>query len=361
MSVVLLDGANGHELKRILNASQTSCSDAAIMQAAQALHSEYIAAGADVITTNTFLCTPLHCSNDIKSVRANVIAGVRVAVAAAAAARDEGRGRAVRVAGCVPPLGECYITPVNDEEESVRQYEIILSAMLMSDDDPNDENDEGNADGRWSERTDAAGMSGVSIVLAETLSTSAEGIAVLRALDSVLSRRQQSVDVDVWVSFSLDDGDDRDGKGCSEQRLRGGESLSDAISALMRAAKTLRRCKPPSAVLVNCSEMEVCLDAVRALKAGSGCTALVGIYPNAFMTPTGTWLRAGGVRDTPTGLSTALMPSEEFARSLARAVDLGADVVGGCCGTTPAYMRAAYESVRAREKESADGDVQSQL
>ncbi|MBE7077578.1 MAG: homocysteine methyltransferase [Clostridiales bacterium] len=38
--------------------------------------------------------------------------------------------------------------------------------------------------------------------------------------------------------------------------------------------------------------------------------------------------------------------AEEFAQEMAHFVELGARLVGGCCGTTPAYIRALYEKTR---------------
>jgi len=32
------------------------------------------------------------------------------------------------------------------------------------------------------------------------------------------------------------------------------------------------------------------------------------------------------------------MGAEEFARHIKRLIDAGANLVGGCCGTTPAYI-----------------------
>lgn len=40
------------------------------------------------------------------------------------------------------------------------------------------------------------------------------------------------------------------------------------------------------------------------------------------------------------------MTPEEFARSMKRLVDLGASIVGGCCGTTPDFIRALAKVIR---------------
>ena len=40
------------------------------------------------------------------------------------------------------------------------------------------------------------------------------------------------------------------------------------------------------------------------------------------------------------GLPVYSMGAEEFGEHMKRLIDAGADIVGGCCGTTPAYIRA---------------------
>ena len=363
--LILLDGASGHELKRRLDSIDSSCSTPEATLAAQKLHEEYIDAGASVICTNTFLCTMHHISDDedddedddddddmnawhqrSEKLQRSIKAGVRAALLAV-----QGNER-VRVAGCVPPLGECYVKPAVDEEESLKQYTDIVRAMLMSTKLSDDDGQKKTREMR----------NQVDIVLAETLSTSAEACAILRALDTVLTHRETEIDGDtgiprrlkvpeVWVSFTLDDGDEiersaRDGTNIPQ--LRGGELLRDAIDAVMRVAATLHANVTPRALLLNCSSMDVSLDALRVLREESDQRRdgfLIGIYPNAFNTPTGTWLRGGAARDAPSGSCTLLVPEKEFAHILTLARDAGASIIGGCCGTTPSYMRVVYNSL----------------
>ena len=46
------------------------------------------------------------------------------------------------------------------------------------------------------------------------------------------------------------------------------------------------------------------------------------------------------------GMAHYSMAPDAFARAMARLVDAGASVVGGCCGTSPDYIRALREVVR---------------
>jgi len=45
------------------------------------------------------------------------------------------------------------------------------------------------------------------------------------------------------------------------------------------------------------------------------------------------------------GESTFDMDEKEFVRNMTRVIKAGANIIGGCCGTTPAYMKALYDTV----------------
>ncbi|MFQ7288534.1 MAG: homocysteine S-methyltransferase family protein [Lacrimispora saccharolytica] len=46
---------------------------------------------------------------------------------------------------------------------------------------------------------------------------------------------------------------------------------------------------------------------------------------------------------TPTGEAVYSMNAEDYARHMKVLVDAGAGVIGGCCGTTPEYIRLLAE------------------
>ena len=48
------------------------------------------------------------------------------------------------------------------------------------------------------------------------------------------------------------------------------------------------------------------------------------------------------------GMAHYSMGPEDFARAMAKLVDAGATVVGGCCGTDPSYIRALKRAVMNR-------------
>jgi S-methylmethionine-dependent homocysteine/selenocysteine methylase len=135
----------------------------------------------------------------------------------------------------------------------------------------------------------------VDLVLIETMNTEREARI---ALEQVLAAGGRA-----WVSFV-----------CQEDaRLLSGEPLAAAARAV--------EADGADAVLVNCTALEPTEACLRALR--DACDGPIGAYPN--LEP-----RRGG----------AISP-DHFAATLGGWHDeLGATLLGGCCGTTPAHIAA---------------------
>lgn len=246
----------------------------------QAVHEDYVAAGARVITANTFRC-------NLRCLRANGLedAGLawmtHAAVGVATAVRNSSGGR-VRVAGSVAPVEDCYRPDLVPPDDELREEHRWLVVELL--------------------------RAGVDLVLAETMNTVREArIAVGEAV---------AAGAETWVSFVCG----------PDARLLSGEPLAEAA----RAAQD----EGASAVLVNCTRPED----VDACLAVLGDTAAVpfGVYPNVED-------RSGLPRwgHVDRHVSADVGP-EEFAELVARwHTELGASLLGGCCGTTPAHLAAA--------------------
>ena len=107
--------------------------------------------------------------------------------------------------------------------------------------------------------------------------------------------------------------------------LLGGEPLADAVRRVEAAGV--------DAILVNCTgvdAMTVCLDTL------SRTTSLpIGCFPNV------------GSPDlsSVTWRFDASMTPERFAHEGLTWVQAGAQIVGGCCGTGPAHIRALRDSL----------------
>lgn len=142
----------------------------------------------------------------------------------------------------------------------------------------------------------AAGVDGV---LVETMNSVREAVAAAAAVSAR--------GAPLLISFVCGSG----------ARLLSGESLADALGAVARFE--------PDCVAVNClppSAVGPCLPVLAA--AGRP----FGVYANLGAPGPGAGPRAE-----------ALTP-REFAAEAARWLDAGARLLGGCCGTTPAHLRA---------------------
>ncbi|MBM4047010.1 MAG: methionine synthase, partial [Planctomycetes bacterium] len=85
----------------------------------------------------------------------------------------------------------------------------------------------------------------------------------------------------------------------------------------------------------NCGQgIEQMIGVVRQMRAATDLPILV--EPNA------------GLPRLSQGRTVYAQTPEEMVRSLDALLDAGANIVGGCCGTTPAHIRLIAERVRAR-------------
>ena len=245
-----------------------------------ALHREYIEAGAEVVTLASYSATPERLARDGQGLRFESLQGA--ALDAARRARDAAGRAEVRIAGSLPPLvGSYHPETMPAEEVALASYRRIVECQAP----------------------------GVDLILCETMASVDEArVAATAALESGLP---------VWVALTVDD--DRSG------RLRSGESIAAARTALEPLGI--------AALLLNCSTPEA-IDA--AWPALAGASLPVGAYANAFTSVTA--LEPGG---TVAALEarTDLGP-DAYAERAARWVAGGASIVGGCCETTPAHVRA---------------------
>ncbi len=283
---VLLDGGMGRELRRrgvtILDTIWSANALVVAPEAVRQVHEDYIAAGADIITTNSYGVIRGDLAKEgieHRFAELNDLAG-RLAVEA----RDRS-GRPAAIAGSLPPLRGSYRPDlVGPFEEIEPQYREQAECLLPH----------------------------VDLFLCETMSSAAEAFAAATAA----ARTGKPV----WVSWTLDE--DRSG------RLRSGETVAQAAAALGYL--------PVSAFLVNCCPPESITAAMPALAAvGRGP---VGGYANTFRAVPRDWTLDG---DKP---GDGLLPMREdldpdaYARHAKGWHEAGARILGGCCGTGPAHI-----------------------
>ena len=285
---VILDGGMGRELRfRGVETLSTIWSANALLVAPEVVrqvHEDYIAAGARVITTNTYGIIRHELAREGVEHRLrelNELAG-QLAVEARDAAPHEGW-----VAGSLPPLNGSYrpdrVWPFEKAEPLYREQAEILAPY-------------------------------VDLFICETMSSSAEAVAAATAACATGKP--------VWVSYTLHE--NRSG------RLRSGETISEAVAALADL--------PISGFLANCCAPEAITAALPEL--GATGVPYVGGYANTFTPVPETWtLDGSGPTDRFLDLRTDLDPATYLTHAAAWWAS-GATVVGGCCGTRPAHIAA---------------------
>ena len=281
--VVLTDGGMGQELLRRSGAEPTPLWSAQVMmdrpELVTALHADFIAAGARVITINAYSATPERLARDGLG---DMFAPLQArAIDAAKAARDAS-GRDIAIAGCLPPLYGSYQPHLRTSfDETLAIYRRIVA-----------------------EQADE-----VDLILCETMASAEEGRAAALAATECGKP--------VWVSWTLSDDD--------PPKLRGGDTIDEASAALSDLLVSAR--------LVNCSRPETIDSAMPELVALGGP---VGAYANGF-SAVGP-LKIGGtvkVLDARADLG-----PEAYADYALGWVELGAAIVGGCCEVGPAHIAA---------------------
>lgn len=283
---VLLDGGMGRELHfRGVAVPETIWSAGALMtdpDVVRQIHRDYIAAGADIITTNTYGVI----RTDLAKVglEDRFVELMTYACRLAVEARDAS-SRNVLIAGSLPPLRGSFrpdLVGPEDEIETFYREQVALMAPH------------------------------IDFFLCETMSSAAEGRAAARAACGTGKP--------VWVAWTLHE--DRSGN------LRSGESIDEAAAALEDF--------PVSGYLANCCAPESITRAIPRL-AATGAD-WIGGYANTFAPIPPDWT-LGGKKETDglLALRTELDP-ESYGRHVADWLAAGATVVGGCCGTRPAHI-----------------------
>ena len=279
--IALLDGGVGQELHRRSRRPSAPLWSAQVMidepELVETVHLEFIEAGAQVITVNSYSATPHRLARTGRSGMFETLQDA--ALRAAQAARDRS-GRDILIAGCLPPLAASYrpdLTP--SEDVCLADYRRIVAAQADR----------------------------VDLFLCETLATVTEArIATLAACESGRT---------VWTALTVDDADGT--------VLRSGEPVADGALAALDAGA--------AAILVNCSIPEA---VARALPALAGIGAPLGAYANGFVSVAA--LEPGGTVDVLEARDD--LGPEAYALYALDWAAAGATVLGGCCEIGPAHI-----------------------
>ncbi|HZZ84312.1 MAG TPA: methionine synthase [Anaeromyxobacteraceae bacterium] len=260
----------------------------------EAIHGRYFAAGCDVVETNTFGSSRLKLDEYGLGHRTYEV-NFRAAILARRAAERHATASHPRfVAGSMGPTG--MLPSASDP---------ALSAITPD-----------ALEKIFAEQARGLVEGGVDAVIIETQQDILELRAAVLAVDAV--RREALRDVFVIAQPTLID---------QNGRMLLGTDIASALATLERL--------PVDAVGLNCStgpaEMR---ESVRLLCERS--SKLVSVLPNA------------GLPENVDGKAVYKLSPAALAEALAGFVtELGVDLVGGCCGTTPAHMRAVVERLAA--------------
>jgi methionine synthase I (cobalamin-dependent)/5,10-methylenetetrahydrofolate reductase len=249
------------------------------------IHEEYLQAGAEILETNTFGANRFRLARHGLAGKVAEInaAGVRIARQAVNHFKEKQAGEAW-VAGAIGPLG-------------VRLEPLGKTGL-----------DEARA--AFAEQITALKNAGADLLIVETMP------ALNEAREALLAAHEAAPDLPVLTMVTVDD----------ESNCLDGSSPAHAAAVLSEWGA--------DAVGVNCSSgPATVLTAIEAMRAAT--TLPIAAMPNA------------GLPRAIEGRNIYLCSPEYMASFARKAVDAGAQMVGGCCGTTPNHIRAMRSAMRA--------------
>jgi len=282
--IIILDGAIGSEMLR-RGVTWEGHKVESEPDAIRAIHADYIRAGADVVSTNTFQLARRSYANhfadlehmrhigavDLES-RAPLL--IREGVKRATEARDQTGRSEVCIAGAMTTLDWCFRPDQAPSVEDMRaEYRETVQAFK-----------DGGAD----------------LMLFETFNSSREARTALEAA--------RQVGIPAWVGFVCD------WKG----KLLNGETTDQVCAALAGAE--------PDVLLFNCAPVPDITLALREMA-------------KTYRKPLGGYAHVGRF-DPPDWMFTDEYPPDQYLKAASEWAALGAQVLGGCCGTTPMHIEA---------------------
>ena len=292
-TVTILDGGMGRELERRgAPFKQPEWSALAMMEAPEIVkdvHKSFIEAGSRVITTNSYALVPFHIGEDVFKQRA-----FELAVDSAKVARQavEETGKEVKVAGSLAPLFGSYRADLYQADRAEEIARPLITALAPH----------------------------VDLWLNETQSLLAEALLMKKLVDELDGEKKP-----YWVSFTLEDAEPT-----TEPCLRSGETVVDAVKAMVAAGV--------DGILFNCCQPEIIADAITVTKqtlAALNKVLAIGAYANAFPPQPKDATANDGLDEVRADLT-----PESYLVWAEKWCELGATLIGGCCGIGPDHIKA---------------------
>lgn len=282
--IIILDGGIGSEMLR-RGVSWEGHKVESEPDAIRSIHADYLRAGADVITTNTFQLARrsfLGHFADLDHLRrvgaadleTRATALIREGVNRALEAREKTRRPEVSIAGSMTTLEWCFRPDMAPTGDAMRA--------------------------EYGETIRAFKDAGADLMLFETLNSVREARVALQAA--------REVGVPGWMSFVCD----------WNGRLLSGETMTQVRAGLASLE--------PDVLLFNCAPPPDITLALRELSRD-------------YRRPRGAYAHVGRF-DPPDWMFTDEFPPEKYLAVCREWATLGAQVLGGCCGTTPMHIEA---------------------
>ena len=262
------------------------------------IHSDYFAAGADIVETNTFSSTSIgmadyRCEPFVRDINLAAVACARRAAQRAEAATP---GRHCFVAGAIGPLNRTLsMSPdVNRPDYRAVTWDQVVTA--------------------YTEQINALLDGGVDALLVETIFDTLNSKAALFAIEQIFDQRGNDARVPVMISVTITD---------ASGRTLSGQTIGAFYTSVAHAK--------PFSVGINCALGGAAMRPyVEELSRLAEC--YVTCYPNAGLPNA-----FGGYDETP----------EDMAKVLGEFAANGwVNLVGGCCGSTPSHIAAIAKAVK---------------
>ena len=287
--ILILDGAMGTMLQRKGLQGNSESFNLTNPETIGEIHNEYVEAGADIITANSF------SANSISQSEYNLAekAGQMAEAAARIARKAVGEApRKVWVAGSLGPTSKSLSLAQNINDPVFRPYSFDEMAEAF------ERQIRGLING------------GVDLLLFETCFDALNTKAALYALGHI----PEAKDIPVMISASMSD--------------KSGRTLTgQTMEAFYRS---IQHCNPLSFGL-NCSlGAEEMIPLIAEVASFAACA--VSCYPNAGLPN-----EMGEYDESPSRMAVSV-------RKMALAGSV--NIVGGCCGTTPEHIKAVAEAVK---------------
>ncbi len=289
--IKILDGGTGVEIRRrgyeVPYFTESIWSAQSLIdnpEIVEQIHYDYINAGAEYITINNYSLTQPILSRAKIENRLTELTCLSIDLAINAKTRSK---KDVKIIGSLPPLETSYRSDlVINKSDMLDNYRVIAAILENK----------------------------VDVILCETMSSSVEAkTAVQAALET---------NSETWVSWTL--------QGSRSNTLPSGESIEQAFNELENVE--------PDAYLLNCCGANFVTDGIKILK--NLTDKPIGGYANSSLVESinNTTLVDSDPRISQQNNSTPLN-EWEYANETYKWIENGANIIGGCCGTSPNHIK----------------------